>query len=409
MTTSRLSSRPTFPVDAMSARLDDVVDRAVEGGRIVGTVLLVARAGQVVYRRAAGLANRESGRALRPDAIFLLSSVTKPIVSLAALRLVEAGLLRLDDPITRWLPGFRPRLADGAEPAITVHQLLTHTAGLIYPGNAEHGQSWRDAGVSSGLDGRFTSLEDNLRRVASLPLVAAPGERWIYSLAIDVLGAVIEAVTRQPLAQALRDLVLAPLGMSDSDFAVVDRDRLVTHYADGDAGPIVMPGRHRAVHDGVFFDFAPDRIFDASAYPSAGGGMAGTADDVLRALEAIRIGHPAVVSAAGAALMRRAHVGADAQTQGPGWGFGYGGALLVDPTAAGSAQSPGTMQWGGVYGHTWFVDPARELTVVALTNTSLEGLFGLYPAAVRDAVYGTWRARRPRAATAARPAGGCRG
>jgi CubicO group peptidase (beta-lactamase class C family) len=107
--------------------------------------------------------------------------------------------------------------------------------------------------------------------------------------------------------------------------------------------------------------------------------------------------------------MRRAHVGADAQTQGPGWGFGYGGALLVDPTAAGSAQSPGTMQWGGVYGHTWFVDPARELTVVALTNTSLEGLFGLYPAAVRDAVYGTWRARRPRAATAARPAGGCRG
>ena len=388
MTIAPLSSHPTFPVDAMSARLDDVLDRAIAGGRIVGTVVLVAHAGRVVYRRATGRANRASGRAMGPDAIFLLSSVTKPIVSLAALRLAEAGRLDLAAPITRWLPAFRPRLADGAEPVITAHQLLTHTAGLIYPGNAEHWQPWRDAGVSSGLDGRFTSLEENLRRVARLPLVVTPGSRWIYSLAIDVLGGVIEAVTGRPLAQALRDLVLDPLDMVDTGFAVADRGRLVTHYADGDPSPFPMPSRHRAVHDGGFFDFAPDRIFEPAAYPSAGGGMAGSAGDVLRALEAIRIGHPGVVSAAGAARMRRAHVGAPAQAQGPGWGFGYGGALLVDPAAARSPQSPGTMQWGGVYGHTWFVDAARELSVVALTNTSLEGLFGPFPAAVRDAVYG---------------------
>ena len=261
------------------------------------------------------------------------------------------------------------------------------SAGLVYPGNAEHGHAYRERGVSSGLDGIFTSLEENLRRVAGAPLVAAPGERWIYSLSMDVLGAVIEAVTGQALAQALRELVLDPLGMRDSGFAVADGDRLVTHYADAGQRPVVMPPRHAAMHDGAEFAFAPGRIHDRSAYPSAGGGMAGTATDVLKALEAIRTGHAGVLSAASADRMRRSYVGAQAQTQGPGWGFGYGGAVLVDPVAAGSPQSAGTMQWGGVYGHTWFVDAARGLTVVALTNTSLEGLFGRFPADVRDAVY----------------------
>jgi len=375
------------PVDALHARLDDVLDRAVGSRRIIGAVVLVARAGRVVYRRAGGWADRESRRRLSPDAIFLLSSVTKPIVSLAAMRLVESGRMPLEAPITRWLPRFRPRLADGRGPAITVHHLLTHTAGLVYPGNVELGGASRAAGVSSGLDGQFIDLQENLRRIAGVPLACAPGERWIYSLAIDVLGAVIEGVTGQPLAQALRELVTAPLGMVDTGFAVSARDRLVTHYADGVAGPVVMPARHRAAHDGALFDFAPGRIDEPSAYHSAGGGMAGTADDVLRALEAIRAGHPGLLSAQGSERMRHAHVDAGAPPQDPGWGFGYGGAVLVDPAAAGSPQGAGTMQWGGVYGHTWFIDPARELTVVALTNTSLEGLFGAFPIQVRDAVY----------------------
>ena len=371
----------------LASRLDDVLDRTIAGGRIVGTVVVVAQAGRVVYRRAAGRADRESGRVLRDDAIFLLSSVTKPVVALAAMHLVEEGRLDLDAPITRWLPEFRPRLAGGSAPAITAHHLLTHTAGLVYPGNAEHGLAYRERGVSSGLDGIFTSLEENLRRVSGAPLVAAPGDRWIYSLSMDVLGAVIEVVTGRPLAQALRELVLEPLGMRDSGFDVADSERLVTHYADGGSGPIVMPERHVAVHDGAEFAFAPGRIRDRSAYASAGGGMAGTATDVLKALEVIRAGRSGVLSPAAADRMRRPHVDARAETQGPGWGFGYGGAVLVDPVAAGSPQSAGSMQWGGVYGHTWFVDAARGLTVVALTNTSLEGLFGRFPADVRDAVY----------------------
>lgn len=375
------------PVDALHPRLDDVLNRAVGSGRIVGAVVLVAHRGRLVYRRAAGWADRESARAMALDSIFLLSSVTKPIVSLAAMRLVEAGRMPLEAAVTRWLPRFRPCLADGREPVITVHHLLTHTAGLCYPGNAEFGAASRAAGVSSGLDGRFIGLDENLRRIASVPLACAPGDRWIYSLSIDVLGAVIQAVTGRPLAQALRELVLDPLGMVDTGFAVTARGRLVTHYADDECGPVVMPARHRAMHEGAVFDFAPGRIHEPSAFHSAGGGLAGTAGDVLRALEAIRVGSPGVLSAQASARMRHAHVDAGAPPQDPGWGFGYGGAVLVDPVAAGSPQAEGTMQWGGVYGHTWFIDAARELAVVALTNTSLEGLFGPFPLEVRDAVY----------------------
>ena len=387
-----MDATPTSHSDAeLAARLDPALDRAVSRGGIVGAVVLAARGGRVVYRRAAGWADREAARPMQPDTIFLLSSVTKPAVALAAMRLAEAGQLPLDEPITRWLPAFRPRLPGGGEAVITAHQLLLHTAGLASPGSVEHGAPYRAARVSNGLDGEFTTLAENLRRIASAPLAARPGERWIYSLCTDVLGAVVEAVTGEPLGRALRGLVLDPLSMADSGFAIADPARRVTHYADGPPGgdgPIVMPARHPIVfEDGGTFEFAPGRIDAPGAYPSGGGGMAGSADDVLRLLEAIRTGHPGVVSADGAARMRQCQVDAAAQTLGPGWGFGYAGAVLVDPSAGNTPQPAGTVTWGGVYGHTWFIDPARDLTVLTLTNTAVEGLVGPFPIEVRNAMY----------------------
>ena len=373
---------------ALAIRLDPVLDRAVGGGRIVGALALVARHGRVAYRRATGWADREAGRPLEPDAIFLLSSVTKPVVAVAAMRLAEQGRLDLDAPITRWLPDFRPRLPGGRADVITARHLLLHTAGLASPGDLEHGAAYRAAEVSNGLDSRFIGLHENLRRMASAPLAAAPGERWIYSLATDVLGALVEAVAGRPLPQAARELVLDPLGARDTGFAVADPARRVKHYADGPDGPIVMPERHRTTFaTGNTFEFAPGRIDSPEAYPSGGGGMAGTADDVLRVLEAIRTGHAGVLSADGAAAMRRDQVGASAESQGPGWGFGFAGAVLDDPAASGTPQPVGTVTWGGVYGHTWFIDPSRGLTVVTMTNTAVEGLFGPFPVEVRDAVY----------------------
>ena len=127
------SSFRNHPRDVdLSDRLNGAIDRALEERRIVGTVVLVARGGDIVYRRAAGFADREAGRAMKDDCIFLLSSVAKPIVTAAALQLVENGRMGLGDSVRRWLPEFKPRLADGRVPEITIRHLLSHSAGLTY-------------------------------------------------------------------------------------------------------------------------------------------------------------------------------------------------------------------------------------------------------------------------------------
>ena len=150
------------PPDALAQRIDAVIDRAIADEHVVGAVVMVARGGEVVYRRAAGLADRESARPMREDSIVLFSSVTKPIVSAAALALIDAGRLGLDNPVTRWLPDFRPKLPDGREPVITVRHLLTHTAGLSYP-------------FFEKEDGPYHRGESVQRLQSARPLV--PGER----------------------------------------------------------------------------------------------------------------------------------------------------------------------------------------------------------------------------------------
>lgn len=133
--------------------------------------------------------------------------------------------------------------------------------------------------------------------------------------------------------------------------------------------------------------FSPARALNVGAYPSGGAGMVGDADDVLRLVETLRSGGQGILQPDTVALLRRPHVGTEAQTQGPGWGFGFGGALLVDPDAAQTPQHAGTLTWGGVYGHSWFFDPEAQLSVVVLTNTAFEGMCGRYPQQIRDAVY----------------------
>jgi CubicO group peptidase (beta-lactamase class C family) len=372
----------------MARRLDAAIQHALDDKRIVGTVVLVARNGDLVYHTAAGLADREARVPMRDDAIFLLASVAKPFVTAAALRLVEQGKLQLSDPVTRWLPDFRPRTATGDEPTITIHQLLTHTAGLTYRFMEPAGGPYHQLGVSDGLDDPGLTLEENLARIARAPLSYVPGTSWGYSVALDVIGAVIERVTHTELPTVVAELVTTPLGIRDTGFSVVDRQRLVTHYADGTPEPTRIHDGEEVPYYGASVKFAPSRVFDPNAFPSGGAGLVGTARDVLTLLEALRTGGDDILTPATVHAMMTDHVGAQAQTQGPGWGFGYGGAVLVDPSLTGTPQSPGTFHWIGAYGHSWFIDPAKALTVVALTNTTFEGMSGRFTTDVRDAVYG---------------------
>ncbi|WVU43265.1 serine hydrolase domain-containing protein [Pseudomonas sp. ZY71] len=368
-----------------------MIQQAINQRRIVGAVVLVSQDGELVYINAAGQADREASTSMRENTIFRLASFTKPVVSATVMGLVEDGHLALDAPVTRYLPNFRPRMADGSAPSITIHQLLTHTGGLGYRFAMPDASDYHRLNVSDGLDQPGLGIDENLGRLTAAPLLFAPGKGWNYSLAIDVLGAVIERVEGRRLGEVVRDRVTGPLKMLDTGFQVSDLARLAKPYVDGALEPMEMndgisvpldiPGLQGAVR------FAPSRVLNPESYHSGGAGMVGTAGDLLRFLEAVRTGGTGLLTSQTTQKMMQDHVGIQAQTQGPGWGFGYGWAVLSDASKSNSPQGQGTLQWGGVYGHYWFVDPIKKLTVVSLTNTAFEGMSGTFPFAIRDAVY----------------------
>ena len=227
---------------ALKQKVDAVIDQSIAENRILGAVVLVAHDGKIVYERAAGLVDKENRKPMQPDALFRLSSVSKPIVIVAALALVERKQLSLDDPVTRWLPDFKPKLADGTTPTITVRQLLTHTAGLGYKFTEEADGPYHKAQISDGFDEVKIDLAEETRRLASVPLFSAPGSEWRYSLSIDVLGAVMERAARKPLGAIVADLVTTPLAMKGTSF-VVDRaraERVAKAYFNAPTGPAPM-------------------------------------------------------------------------------------------------------------------------------------------------------------------------
>jgi CubicO group peptidase (beta-lactamase class C family) len=377
--------RVTTPL-SLDEGVDAAIDAALNDKRLVGAVVLIAANGETVYRRAAGLADRENGIGMREDTIFRLASVTKPIVTIAAMRLIEQGRMGLEDAITKWLPDFRPTLPDGGEAVIRIRHLLNHTSGLSYCFAEEDGPYVR-AGVSDGIGEPGMSLAENLRRIASTPLLFAPGEGWRYSLAIDVLGGIIEAEMGVSLDEAVAELVTGPLGLRDTAFSVRDRQRLAAAYTDASPEPKLM-GKEALVSALTgSVRFAPDRIFDPTSYHSGGAGMAGTADDILTILETIRRGGAPLLSSETVAAMMVDQTGGRRQAVEPGSGFGFGWAVVTDPEAAQVPLTKGSLQWGGVYGHSWFVDPSKGLTVVALTNTTLEGMWGRFTVDLRKAIH----------------------
>jgi CubicO group peptidase (beta-lactamase class C family) len=307
-----------------------------------------------------------------------MSSLTKPIVTAAALALIEDGVMGFDDPVTRWLPDFKPRLGNET-PTITVRQLLTHTAGLSYGFMQPDDGPYLKLGVSDGMDQPGLGFDEEFRRVIEAGLFYPPGTAWLYSVSMDVLGAAMERAAGKSLPQIVAERVDKPLRMMDTGFAVADPARLAVPYADGQP-----PTKMSDPQTVPFFDlsgirYSPSRAFDLSSFPSGGAGMVGAPVEFLSFLEAIRTGGGGIVSPDMARAMMSNQTGDLAiVTNGPGWGFGFGGAVLLDPALAASVHSPGVWLWGGVYGHSWFVDPTRKLSVVIMTNTAIEGMTGQF-------------------------------
>ncbi|MEE4124976.1 serine hydrolase domain-containing protein [Pseudomonas viridiflava] len=368
-------------------RLAEVWQGWVDSGQIVGGVLLVAQGGVLRYVSARGWADRERRVSVTRDTRFRLASLTKLLTSVAVLQLCEQGILSLDAPVTDWLPAFRPRLGDGREPVITLRHLLSHSSGLGYGFEQPPGNAYALAGVSDGLDRMAFDLQENLTRLAKLPLLFEPGTAWGYSLATDVLGAVIEQGTGRGLSQVIDEQVARPLGMASTSFRQ-DQGRLARAYKDGAGAPERIGDGDVLVLESGTARVSSGRVYDAQAYESGGAGMLGTADDYLKLLECLRLdGAPLLNSVSTAALLSNAIGKVTLKGRGAGWTFGLGPVILADPLAAGQRQGAGTWSWCGVYGSHYWVDPVSEISLVVLTNTAVAGAWGRFADALVEAVY----------------------
>src|SRR6202162_3113636 len=210
-------------------RIGAVVQHEIEDKRIAGAVTLVIRHGHVAWFKSQGMMDREAGKPMRPDAMFRICSVAKPITSVAVMMLYEEGRFLLDDPVSKYLPEFKnPRVlvkpASGgpytipATKEITIRDLLRHTSGLTYNWNNDLGPMYEKAGVASGLLQFDGTIGDSVKHLAGLPLLFNPGERFEYSLGVDVLGYLVEVVSGKSLDEFFRTRIFEPLGMSDTYF-----------------------------------------------------------------------------------------------------------------------------------------------------------------------------------------------
>jgi CubicO group peptidase (beta-lactamase class C family) len=375
----------------MTQRIDAALNSALNEKRIVGAVIAVMKDGELAHFKPYGLANREQGKLMTEDAIFRLASISKPIVTAAAMRMIELGKFGLDTPVTDFLPDFKPKSPDGSTPTITIRHLLTHTAGLSYDFLQPPEGPYNTIPVSAGIDGDFT-MEDNLARMVKAGLTFPPGAAWLYSVAIDVLGAVMAKAEGADVEGAVQKYVTGPMQMTDTSFYVTDEKRLVQPYSNAAPEPIPIGDNFKQpfVPGCAPINLGTSRAFNRNAFQGGGGCMNGKALDIVRMLDAIRAGGAPILSKETTQQMMSNQVGPLRILFDPtgNTAFGFGGSVLLNPAASGSALSPGSWQWGGVWGHSWFVDPTRKLTIVNLTNTTLEGMAGQLPGDIQRAAVG---------------------
>jgi CubicO group peptidase (beta-lactamase class C family) len=380
---------------ALKKRLDPIIDQAVKEQRVVGAVVLVARDGKIVYKKAAGLADREAKRPVTLNTQFRLGSLSKPITTAAVLKLSDAKALRLDDPITKWLPDFQPKLPNGTTPDINVFNLITSTSGLGYTYLEAENGPYHQAGVSDGFDRQVASLDENLKRISQAPLLFEPNVDWSNSVSFDVLGAVLKKVGKGALPQVVTRTVTGPLKLKNTGFYPKNRNNVATPYVKAGPKPHRIAKNEALPLGKSALTLDPERIFDKKIYPSAGSGLVATAGDYVKFLETIRTGKPDLLERETFLSFTTNSLGGKTPDQlEKGWGFGYGVEVLRDPEfvkdkpAVPSIFTKGTWKLSGEYGSHFWVDPDEGLTVVVLTNTAMAADQGRFPDEIARAVYG---------------------
>jgi len=375
------------------------LNKDVAAGRLPGAVLLVARNGNLVYAEAIGAQGPKGAAPMRRDSIFRLYSLTKPIVSVAAMMMVEEGNFLLGDPVSRYLPELA-NLKVGVErtdarggpvldvvPAgreMTIHDLLRHTAGLTY--GFEGKSLVKDEYKKNRIDGAELGNAEWLARLSRLPLQSQPGSKWEYSVAADVLGVLLERVSGQSLDALLAERIFRPLGMKDTGFWVepARQDRIAEPF---EIDPVWKTRSN--LND----------IRKPPARYSGGGGAVSTADDYLRfaqmllnggELDGVRILSPKTVDYMLADHLSgvRATLPPSSPAPGPrpGYGYGLGFAVRTEMGEANTPGSPGIADWNGISGTNFWIDPRERLAVIWMAQAP--GLRPYYRQLIPGMVYG---------------------
>ncbi len=379
--TGQAASRPAssgaaaFSVERLR-RVDDYLQQQVDSSRIAGAVGLVLRDGKVVYERAVGYADKESGRRMSTDAMFRIASQTKALTSIAIMMLVEEGKVALGDPVSRFIPAYARTtvMVNGevvpAKRRITIRDLLTHTAGISYGTDSAVAMLYQEKGLGPAAGwGWYTADKDEpvcstMERLASLPFVRQPGEAWVYGYNTDILGCVAEKASGMSLEQFIRTRITAPLRMNDTFFFVppAQRDRLVTVYASDSANRIAR-APNGAKGQGHYVE-GPRRSF------SGGAGLVSTARDYARLLQMLLNGGELdgvrILSPQTVALMTTNLTGTLYSADGEGFGLGF--SILERLGADNSLFSVGSFGWGGAYGSQYRVDPKQGIVLVFMLN-----------------------------------------
>ena len=358
-------------------RITEITRRYVDDGKLAGAITLVARHGKLVYFETQGVRGADDPTPLRPDDLFRIYSMSKPITAVAAMQLYEQGKFQLSDPISKFVPELAElTVMNGTgerEPVknpITMQQLLTHTAGFSYGFDPDDpvDKLYRESAALGADD-----LNEFVAVLADLPLKYQPGTRWHYSVAVDVTGLIVERISGQPFDEYLDEHIFKPLKMTETFFSVPDDklDRfLPNHRWDAEAQKLVTLG--------------PESItrFQNVTMFSGGGGLVGTAMDYLRFAEMLRNGGSLdgarILSPRTIEFMTLNHLPASINAGGSGeapslgsnslngFGFGLGFGLVTDVAASGVMGSAGEYNWGGAAGTIFWVDPVEDFVVVTM-------------------------------------------
>ena len=378
-------------------RITDHLERNYIGPKkIAGCQVSVARHGHMAYQKSFGLMDIERNKPTRDDTIYRIYSMTKPITSVALMTLYEQGYFQLNDPVSRYVPSWKNHRVwvsgEGADMVteaptrpVTFRDVLSHAAGLTYGGGLP------GVGVQHPIDNIYRALKirssgttdtmvEFMDKLSQVPLRYQPGQAWMYSLATDVCGALVEIISGKPFAQYLQDVIFGPLGMVDTGFFVAPdkQDRFAANYERG-------PDKKLKLLD----DPATSAYIKDPAFKSGGGGLTGTTADYMRFCEMLRRGGeldghrilgPRTLEImhmnhlAGGKDLTQVAIGGFSETANEGVGFGLGFASTMGQVETGGLGT-GDYYWGGAASTIFWVDPKEDLTLVFMTQMMPSGTF----------------------------------